>query len=37
MKLAKWRMLDINKQLNIYYKNNEKLILWRYKKCQKNV
>ena len=37
MNLAQWKKLDIKKQLNIYYENNEKLILWRCKQCQKNV
>lgn len=37
MKLTQWKKLGIEQQLNIYYKNNEELILWRYNKCQKNV
>lgn len=29
MKLNQWKKLDTKKQLNIFYKQNEKLILWR--------
>lgn len=31
MKLKAWQNLTINKKLDIFYSNNEKLILWRYR------